>query len=380
MDEYYNIEIITEETQPSWLDEIKSLSDKEKPKEKIIDDEPVMLMDITAKSDTPKKKSKNKKKKKSLLSGAFDTDEDYDVTDRNREIEEDDLLDLDNLILDIRSDDENENIIKEQKKGYKKLKKNENEYKKEFAEELTLLYSLLDETSKFGKDLEKELSSIKGTKTRGISKYTNDLAELVLTTKQNKLNILKEITSVKKTIADLKIKVDAKSKDKEGGGNNPEHLASAYFKNILNHGRGNFISSLSNSSVSDDDNDGDTYGSFIEKMEIARKQSEESEEDKFNQFMIDRLNSMENPYRSEAGTKYIEYENFGVKLYVKKCIDTGEWEFIAIDKNGRQIYDYPLPSKRDAGRMKFSDDGAYATDSKGRIYNVKEYYLPEGSF
>lgn len=378
MDQYYTIEIFTEDNPPSLLNEIKNLTETKKPKAKDIEDEPVILMNVKPKER--KETKKPKKKKKSLLLGAFDTDEndpEYDLEEH-----ESTLLDVDNILLNIEEEDQDNSIIKEQKKGYKKLKKGENEYKKEFAEELTLLYSLLDETSKFSKDLEKELSSLKGNKVRGVSKYTNDLAELVLTSKQNKLNILKEITAVKKTVADLKIKAEGKAgKDKESNGNNPEQLAAAYFKNVLTHGRSNFINAIggagNDAPPAYSDEIEDERDAFIDKIEMLRGNNTDDDSDKYSQFMMDRLNNSDNPYRSAEGSKYIEYENLGVKLYVKKCIDTGEWEFIAVDKNGRQIYDYPLPSKRDAGRMRFSDDGQYATDAKGRIYTVKEYYLPE---
>ena len=369
MDNYYTIEILTEDNRPSLIDQIKSLpSNKTEP-------EPMILSDSFNKD--AEKKPKKKKKKKSILLDAVES-ENYEYDDSiTQEIDEETLLDVENILREASEEDEDQAIVREQKKGYKKLKKDENVYKKEFAEELTLLYSLLDETSKFGRDLEKDLASLKGSKTRGISKYTNDLTELILTSKQNKLNILKEITSLKKTMADLKIKADGKSKDKDGN-NNPEYLASAYFKNILNHGRGNFINALNNSQSQNDGDD--EYDSMIDRIEgIRHTDNSEDEEDRISKYLMERLEGG-NPYRSEEGTKYIEYENRGVKLYVKKCIDTGEWEFIALDKNKIQIYDYPLPSKRDAGRMKFSDDGSYATDSKGRIYNVIEYYLPDNQY
>ena len=223
--------------------------------------------------------------------------------------------------------------------------------------------------------MEKDLSSLKGSKVRGVSKYTNDLAELVLSSKQNKLNIIKEINSIKKTIADLTMKAEAKTKDGDNK-NNPEYLASAYFKNVLMHGRSNFIDNMTNQDLPNNYPD-DDYESMIDSIEKEDKRDILSEEDIYNKILMDRLEHIGNPYRSSAGTKYIEYENRGVKLFVKKCIDTGEWDFVAIDKNKQQIDDYPVPTKREAGRMKFSDDGEYATDSKGRIYNVIEYFLPE---
>lgn len=371
MDNYYTIEIFTEDNRPSLIDEIKSLPSRKEPKKE--EPDPIIIANISNKGE---KKSKKKKKKKSVLLEAFEGGNyEYDE-DFNQEIDEETLLDVESILREAAEEDEGTNIVKEQKKGYKKLKNGENEYKKEFAEELTLLYGLLDETSKFSKDLEKDLSSLKGNKSRGISKYTNDLAELILTSKQNKLNILKEITAVKKAAADLKIKAEGKSKDKEGNGNSPEYLASAYFKNILTHGRGNFINALNNSPSDDSD---DEYDSLIDSIEKKQNPDIDEEDDRLQRFLMQRLEGG-NPYRSDEGSKYIEYENRGVKLYVKKCIDTGEWEFIALDKNRIQIYDYPLPSKRDAGRMKFSDDGQYATDAKGRIYNVIEYYLPDNEY
>lgn len=364
--EYYNIEIVTEDSRKSILDEMKSLSNfsVKKQRKNDMESEPLLVTDITSKKK--EKSKKPKKKKKSLLSGVFD-EEPIEDGKSQYEIDEEALLDVDLIMREIEEEELDDSIIGEQKKNYKKNKKDNNDFKKEFADELALLYNLLDETSKFGKSLEKDLSQLKGSKVRGVSKYTNDLTELILTSKQNKLNILKEITSVKKTIADLKMKADAKDKQKDTGTNSPEYLASAYLRNILNHGRTDFISSLSNNPVESDG----------APMVPGNDYMDDEDDDKYTQFMMDRLDQDDNPYRSSEGSKYIEYENDDVKLHVKKCIDTGEWEFIALNKHGKQIYDYPVPSKRDAGRMKFSDDGNYATDSKGRMYNVIEYFLPD---
>lgn len=372
--EYYNIEIYTEDSQkslPSLVDEIRAISSDEKPKKNtFIDDD----YDTVMLSNIKPKKNKKKKKKENLISDRI-TDLDSDLGLISNDIVDDDtLLDIESILKEREDDDIEDDLTMKGKSGYNDLKKNKNNYKKEFAEELTLLYSLLDETSKFGKALEKDLNAMKGSKVRGVSKYSNELAQLVLSAKQNKLNILKEINNTKKTIADLTMKSEAKTKDTENK-NNPEYLASAYFKNILSHGRTNFIQSMTNEPISYNDDYEDDYGSMIDNIEKGEKPM--SEEDMYNRILMDRLEANGNPHRSNAGSKYIEYENLGVKIFVKKCIDTGEWEFVAIDKNKQQVNDYPVPTKRDAGRMRFSDDGTYATDSKGRIYNVIEYFLPD---
>ena len=383
--DYYRIEIYTDDNPrpvSSLVDELKTFStsntkeiNKNKKNKNSDDTDTVLISNI--KKD---KKSKKKKKKSVLLENAVEfesRDNDDEVKSSVREIDDDTLLDIESILKDRDEYDDIEgDLTNKGKSGYKELKKNKNNYKKEFAEELTLLYSLLDETSKFGKTLEKDFNSLKGSKVRGTSKYTNELAQLVLTAKSNKLNILKEINNTKKTIADLTMKAEAKTKDNENK-NNPEYLASAYFKNVLMHGRSNFIDNMTtNNDVSSYINDEfDDYESMIDSIEKSDKPS--NDEDMYNRILMDRLESSGNPNRSIAGSKYIEYENKGVKIYVKKCIDTGEWEFVAIDKSKQQIDDYPLPTKRDAGRMRFSDDGTYATDSKGRIYSVIEYFLPE---
>lgn len=373
----YTIEIYTDDNPPSTssiIDGIKSLSSNKKTKKKksIDESDPLVLSDITK-----NKKPKKKKKKSLILLDDIDfdmrEDDDPDSTDI---MDDDTLLDIENILRERAEEDDIEgDLTSKGKKGYKNLKSNKNNYKKEFAEELTLLYSLLDETSKFGKSLEKDLNSLKGSKVRGVSKYTNELAQLILTAKQNKLNILKEINSTKKTIADLTMKAEAKTKGEENK-NDPEYLAAAYFKNVLMHGRSNFIDNMTNNNASYSMDDNDEYASMIDQIE-QRDNKGETEEDIYNRILAERLEANGNPYRSLAGSKYIEYENLNVKIYVKKCIDTGEWHFVAIDKNNQQIDDYPVPTKREAGRMKFSDDGAYATDSKGRIYNVIEYFIPD---
>jgi len=314
------------------------------------------------------KKEKKKKKNKLHDIELMDGGEIKNISDNesNERNEETNLIDLDELLRDDDDDDIGNIIISEQGRNYKKLKEKE-DYKKEFAEELTLLYKLLDETNVFGKELEKKYKSLDGTKVRGINKFVFDLGLLVLNSKQSKLNILKEISSVKKSIIDLKIKADGK-KDAIQNTLSSEHLASAYLKNVVNFGRSDFIKELNNK---------DTYSGIVESINSDDNHIEGYNENEFktyNDYIASRLENENNPFRSSDGSKYIEYENLEVKLHIKKCVDTGEWEFIALDKDKQQIFDYPVPTKRDVGKMKFSPDGSYATDSRGRSYRVTEYF------
>lgn len=342
----------TQSKDKSLLDDLKSL----KPVKMTLEpDEPIPII------REKKPKEKKTKKKKSTLGGLI-VDSDLILTDE--EIETADatknLIDAETFLLDDGYEDDTDEIVSSGRKGYKKLKSDANNFKKEFAEELTLLYSLLDETSKYGDALEKDLKGMRSSKVRGTSKYSNDLANIVLSSKQTKLNILKEIAAIKKTIADLAIKESKdNSKKNDNGGNSNEAIASQYFKNILKYGRSDFIGRFED----DNDNNSSIFA--------------DDEEMEYNRYMEERLSSTDNPFRSAEGDKYIEYENRGVTIKVSKCIDTGEWNFIAVDNVGSRIDDYPLPSKKDAGRMRFSDDGGYCTDKMGRMYELVEYYLPE---
>jgi len=320
-----------------------------------------------------KNSKKEKKKKKSKLHDIelMDGGEIKSITDNeeyNERNEDSNLLDLDQLLRDDDDDDISNLIINEQGGNYKKLKQKE-DFSKEFAAEITLLYKLLDETSVFGKELEKKYKSLDGSKVRGISKFVFDIGSLVLNSKQSKLNILKEISSVKKSIIDLKLKSESK-KDAAQNTLTSEHLASSYLKAIVNHGRSDFLKEMNNK---------DVYSGIIDSIDSESDDKDiegynEKEFKNYNDFISSRLENENNPFRSSEGSKYIEYENLEVKLHIKKCVDTGEWEFIAIDKDKQQIFDYPVPSKRDVGKIKFSPDGLYATDSRGRSYRVTEYF------
>lgn len=257
------------------------------------------------------------------------------------------------------------------KRSYNKYKEDENEFKKEFAEELTMLYDLLDEVNKFSKKLDKKFDALDGSKAKGTSKYLNDLIESVLSSKTTKLQILKEIAGLKKTIQDLKIKSDGKKPMNEGNGS-LESSANMYFKNIMNVGRNNFIrnfdydddNTLSSSEYSS--NDDIEYANSLPDAHsnVQERIAERLEKEHFDNF--DR--------RSEDADKYIMYENMQVELVIKFNVMTNDWEMIAIDKNGQQIFDYPIPTRKELGKVKFSADHKYATDQYGRSYKCLEVY------
>ena len=258
-----------------------------------------------------------------------------------------------------------EKLTRKGKGSYNKFKEDENEFKKEFAEELTMLYDLLDDANKFNKKLIKKYDSIDGSKAKGTSKYLNDLIASVLTSNTNKLQIIKEITNLKKTIQELKIKSDGKYAKMENG--SLESQANDFFSNIMSVGRNNFISALNG----DEMQFMDTEYSSDTDIEYANTLPDVQEEihDRINERLMN-----EDSLRSTEAEKYIIYENLQPEYKILRSAMDNSWEVIAVDKDGHRIHDYPVPSKKDLGRMKFSADGNFATDAYGRSYKVIEHY------
>lgn len=330
--------------------------------EQVCDYEPVMVFDKAEFDNKPKKKRRkndeNKPKMEVLKDGevidlfespltSFNNkviDDEYEITDHLN------LIDMDKIYYGDDSDDDfSGNIVRKGKGNYNKLKESDNEFKKEFSDELALLYDALNDLNKFDRDLTKKYDSMENSKTRGVSKYTNDLIVSMLSCKSNKLAVIKEITAIKKTIADLSYKT---KKADNGGEGSAEAIASAYLNNILGMGRSNFVNTVTRP-TGPAISAGDDYH-FEDDDEV--------------------LSALDGVTRSDELDAYVKYEALEPKICIKRYIDTGDWKFIVIDKNGNTIPDYPIPDKDTVGTMKFTDDGTSAADKHGRSYKVIEIY------
>lgn len=260
-----------------------------------------------------------------------------------------------------------EKLTKKGKRSYDKYKEDENEFKKEFAEELTMLYDLLDDANKFSKKLSKKYDSIDGSKAKGTSKYLNDLIASVLTSNTNKLQIIKEITTLKKTIQELKIKADGKKSNISDGDGSLENQANDFFSNIMGVGRNNFLAALNgdpDSQLSSSDYSSDNDIEYVNSLPEAQEELHER--------INERL--MNESSRSAEGDKYIIYENLQPELVIMYNVLDNSWDMIAVDKDGQRIIDYPVPTKKELGKMKFSSDHKFATDAYGRSYKCMEKY------
>lgn len=332
---------------------------------------------VEKKEKKKEKKNKKKKSKKGSLVAELDVDVIYGSNVLSPTDDEDDeemfmergssnQIDVDRLFEDDDYDDEMENIIYDQKKAYKKNKKAEG-YMNQFAEELTLLYGLLEEANDFGSDLDKLYQGmIKNS--RGFSKSTTELINSILSAKQTKLSVLKEISSVKKTIADLTLK-ESKGSNDNGASGGVNSLAASYLNSIIKHGRNNFVNAM-NGTGDDYDQRSEDIDDFVSRV---GDYEDDDERDTLNDEILQSLET-DSKYniRSNASEAFIRNESREVTVKVERNIGTGDWEFIAIDKTGLRVWDYPIPEKSQVSPVKFTSDGSVCTDKYGRSYRVIE--------
>ena len=162
------------------------------------------IQDKIKKKEEKKAVKKAKKKKEGTIDidGTLFSDKDNIEPDIEIPVEQVDIVDYGALVgFEDEEDDTNDEfdmILKEQKKSRLEAKKKD-EIKKDFADNLGLLYTLLQDAKEFEKSITKQYNDAnKGRRTQGFSKYTSDMAQAVVQSRKATLDIVKEINSVKK--------------------------------------------------------------------------------------------------------------------------------------------------------------------------------------
>ena len=236
----------------------------------------------------------------------------------------------------------------------KKKKKKDGQpinHKKDFDAELALLRSMQVDQSKFVDSLQKKYDQLENSKSssRGIGKFTTDLINSITTARSTNLQILNAMISTKKSIADMNFK-----ERKEFGSSNTSenaslvNYASTYLKTMMDAGRSNIANPNDNNSQGFDssDDDDDLFEGISDSL------GEEN--------------------RSDETLSYLKYENRGVKINViwhddLSDDDPDKYEFQAVDKDGVELDDYPLPEHT---RMSINRSTSIATDLYGNKYRL----------
>ena len=235
------------------------------------------------------------------------------------------------------------------KKKKKKKNKDKNEptdYKKEFETESALLRNLMIDQSHFVESLQKEYDFLKSNKSssRGINKNMTDLISNITSARTLTTQLVEKQISLKKSIAELTMK---ERKELSGGLTDSENLAdfaSSYLKQMISE-RQQLLTGGS-SDIGD-------YG--IEEM---------------SNILNDNLISG-NDYedRPEEVEKYLEYEDRNVTIWVyMNQTDVEDYEYVALDEDGYEIEDYPLPGKN---TLSVNRSTNIATDTFGQKYPIR---------
>lgn len=284
------------------------------------------------KKDKKKKKEKKPKKKKSLLNlkalKIYDDEEDFDEKDKTRE--------------------------------------GENFYEYRFNSSLLLLRDLLKEINLSSDEAKNMLEQLKtgyigNNRIRitpmAISTQMGTVASLL----NSKLSVLKEITAVNKTISEFELKKQAaveKSKSATAGTDETsDYMLNKMFTELLNT-----------------DLPIDTIAQMSDEEVIETTKKKGKKAKKRYKSLDDRLNELEEKGELEFtdNEKAFKYENDGVKICIRKNLDTGRWKFFAMNSAGDEILDYPLPTRTITGTVTFDEKTETAKDEHNITYDV--YY------
>lgn len=247
-----------------------------------------------------------------------------------------------------------------------KTKESENFYEYRFNSSLILLRDLLKEINENSEEARITLDELKkgyigNNKIRltpmAISTQMGTVASLL----NSKLSVLKEITAVNKTISEFELKKqaanDKKSSASKGTDETSKYMVDKMFTELLN-------SDLPLDSIADISDE--------QAIETTKKKGKKPK--KRYKSLDDRISELESTGELEFtdNEKAFKYETEGVRICIRKNLDTGRWKFFAMNSNGEEIADYPLPTKTMTGRVKFDEKTETAKDERNTIYDV--YY------
>lgn len=283
------------------------------------------------------KQTSKKKKEKSEVDQYVDPGDDWFETLSNLKIKKSSFKGRKNSGFD--------ELIFGKKKKKKKNKKDKDklvDYAKEFEPELNLYRNLLADQNKFTDTLQKEYDSIKASKSsaRGINKTMTDLVENITSARALAMQLVEKNVNAKKLIAELTIKQKKEFGDGTNEGANMNDFAGSLLNKMINE-RSHIIGMGDTAEVQDYTED-----------ELLDSLSE----------------NLIGEDRSDEVTRRLMYENRNITVYVSiNDSDTDDYYYYAVDENGIEIPDYPLPLRTS---LSINRSTGIATDSYGKKYPI----------
>lgn len=246
-------------------------------------------------------------------------------------------------------------------------------YEQRFDGSIMMLRDLLKNINHMTEDGQAFLDMLKKTPHyRGyltaITNQTSNLASLVNT----KLSIVKEITSVNKSISDLELKRaarEAKEGNGAGGaGASDEFLINQAFAQLMDADTPTVTTKKKKKKKKLEEDPGFNFG--IPEDELAIEDLEEDDFDEMIDVRFDQLVDSKDIILTDNEEAFHYEGDTGVRIVIRKWLPSERWEFEAVDGSGEVLDDYPLPDKNSVGRIQFDKDKGIARDRLGTVYEV----------
>ena len=107
--------------------------------------------------------------------------------------------------------------------------------------------------------------------------------------------------------------------------------------------------------------------SFMRNLIKNRRDEIDVPEQTSNDIEISEVGSEESLLDDITPNPYVKFENKNITVYVKVDSNTGAYSFVAIDGDGNECDDYPLPSM---SKLSVNPDTQTAIDPFGRKYPI----------
>lgn len=231
------------------------------------------------------------------------------------------------------------------KKKKKKKKDDLTDYNEMFDKEIRLIQNQLQDQSKFVQSLQRRYDAMDAQKStaRGVGKYTTDLIGVLNSARALNKDLIRELVSTKKTIAELSMKEKKEFGVDIDAGSDVGQFASSYLKQIMSMKKDAF--DTGEFAVDDITSDDDLFDAI--SSTISNSDQEQ---------------------RSDEARRYLKYESQNVQIRLVYNSTTEEKYFIAETDDGEIIDDYPLPTTADSCSINRST--GIAIDKYGKKYHV----------
>jgi len=246
-------------------------------------------------------------------------------------------------------------------------------YEQRFDGSIMMLRDLLKNINHMTEDGQAFLDMLKKTPHyRGyltaITNQTSNLASLVNT----KLSIVKEITSVNKSISDLELKRaarEAKEGNAAGGaGASDEFLINQAFAQLMDTDTPTVTTKKKKKKKKLEEDPNYNFG--IPEDEIALEDLGEEDFDDMIDARFDQLVEAEDIVLTDNEQAFHYEGDTGIKIVIRKWLPSERWEFEAVNALGEVLDDHPLPDRDSVGRIQFDKDKGIARDRLGTVYEV----------